>query len=101
MFFTHNDQPAQQVGTCNCTGNGGNSNSTGPNPPCPPDWDAGGRDKNKTLRTYMSYSRLPFTVWSKPVLVPLLGFDAYSDTAFSGAILRNGSLIAMTRTQGE
>ena len=54
---------------------------------------------NKTLRTYMTYSRAPFKLWSKPVLVPLLGFSAYSDTAFSGAILRNGSLVAMTRSQ--
>ena len=90
MFFTHSATPPTFCGTCHCAT--GNSTSD-----CPPDWDANGRNGSAPLLTYLSYSR-DLVSWSRPrALLPQL--DPYSDTAFQGVILPNGSLVAMTRTQ--
>lgn len=90
LFFTHNAGPVTRCGTCtSCT----SGNST---PDCPPDWDKNGRDPQKELKTYFMKTS-DFEHWSAPVPVPQA--NRFSDTAFSATILRNGTLIAMTRTQ--
>ena len=92
MFFTHNSQPVTFAGVpCNCT----TGNSTLGS--CPTDWDKRrGRDPSKALQTYMSFTN-DFARWSTPVAVKQA--DPLTDTAFSATILRNGTLVAMTRTQ--
>jgi hypothetical protein len=89
MFFLHSAVAPTICATCTCVD--GNSTSD-----CPPDWDANGRNESVPLLTHMSWTR-DFRQWSAPVAIPQL--DPYSDTAFQGTFLPNGTLVATTRWQ--